>query len=219
MYTQVPLEATQTLKKLGSVFAFPATAVLLLWVGIIPVQYNPIILGIVFCMIGLGVRRAVITNTWSLVEIGFHWKNITKGLPYYSMLIFIGALCFAYAHKFVPVRESIVSSQGVSWKFLVSVLICTGMQQFLFSAYLIKKMKDIFSPHRWGIVCGIVVIFFTGAHIFFSNPEVVLPATFVFSAVVTPLYYFQPNYLFAWMTHSIFNAFVIYVKVFTPIWA
>ena len=205
------VHSNQIIKRLCIVLGFPGIAVFVLWKGIVPIDYNPLVLFMVFVVIGIRVCISIKNNQWPLQKTGFHRSNLTEGTVYYMALVGIGVICFFCAHLVVPVRD-----QLVSWKFFVSVLVCTGMQQFLFSGYLIKEMRDIFSS-RW-VVCTIVVIFFTVAHVFFSRPEVILPATCLFSIILTPLYYSHPNYLLAWLTHSIFNALAIYTKMFTPIW-
>ncbi len=211
LHTYLSSASSQKLRKFGETLLLPVIALSLLQSGFIPIEYNTLVLLVVTVVVGWQIRAYIRKKIWSYKDIGFSKGSLTEGIVYYLILIAIGVICFVFAEHVVSVREDVTL-----WKLFLSAAVCTAMQQLLFSGYFIKRLKDIFV--RWEIVCPIVVILFTGAHIFFSNLILILPLTAVFGSVLMPLYYFHPNYVFAWLTHTVFNSFVIYIKIFVPIW-
>ena len=194
-----------------SPFLIYLLAVSALQIGLVPVEYNSLILLCVFVGIFFQVRGYILKGIWTYSDIGLGKKNMLKGLPYYLILIAIGITLFATAKFLTPVRSEVSLP-----KLFLSAFICAGVQQFLFSAYLTKKITEVFP--KWQITCILVIIFFVYAHIFFANPIKVLSVASLFGFVIFPLYMRHPNLILAGITHGVYNALSIYIFIFSPIW-
>ncbi len=214
LHTYLSSDLSQKLRKLSATLALPILAILPLQMRAIPIQYNSIILICIFigaiCHIRWLIHRKRI---WTYADIGCARENLTNGLVYYIPLILVGITCFIVAWYIMPPRHDITI-----WKLFISALVCAFMQQGLLNGYFAKKVREIFNNHRQ-ISCIVVIISFVYIHSFFSNWVEAMLLSALFGTVSVILYSFRPNLVFASLAHTPFNAFVIYIYVFSPIWS
>lgn len=88
-------------------------------------------------------------------------------------------------------------------KIIIFSIIGAILQECIYRAYLVKLIQDIIKNNK--IVFLINVVIFTFLHIFYAQPEIMLPLACGGGIIFTYLYMKYPNLILVSCAHIILN--------------
>lgn len=180
-------------------FIFPP---LLIYLHIIPKSIWFVALLIMFLII----PSIVIKEKWSLKSLGIRLDNISSGLLPYTIFTILGVLVM------ISIAQIVKSGTVENWwqdaHFQFLFLPISFIQEFAYRSFLIPRLKNFTrSPF---LIIFLNAILFSLLHIFYPNPMVNLPLTFVAGLGFAALYYRYPNLILITISHCILNFLAVY---------
>lgn len=184
-------------KALWQIIAIFIIPIMLIYYDIIPKDFRVIILTVMCTVIYLFIKK----EKWSIHEIGLSNHTFKKYLmPYLIFMItgVFGIVLFADKFNMDPQPEWWTKPH-----FLFMFIIVSVFQEFAYRAFLIPKLKIVFSDNL-GIVL-INALLFTLLHIIFPFPQIMLPLAFSGGLVFAVIYIKYPNLVLVSIAHSVLN--------------
>lgn len=179
--------------------------VLLIYFGVLPVDFRVIILFSVTLLV-IGIMRhekfshedAGFTNPW--------WKYFL----WYLGAFVVGLLCTIYLEKILPIGPS------MGWwenKRLLTLFIPVSiLQEVLYRSFLMHKLKRLFT-NMWTVILSNTFLF-TLLHIIYPQKQIMLPFAFFAGLMFSYIYYRKPNIVLVSILHSILNFIAVYLGFF-----
>ena len=176
------------------VFILP---ILLVRLGIIPIWYRFIILGIVVAI----VAAIMISERWTASDAGIRFVNASKGgIPYifFTIVTVMGLLLYEKILSVEPARPPV----GYGVAVLLSISLSTA-QEFLFRSFLIPKLLFLLrSPFLVVIVDGLL---FSFLHILYPDFATLFPIAFIGGLGFAAMYIAFPNLFLISASHAVLN--------------
>lgn len=197
MQAQPMAKALNNLTFLVTLFLLP---VALLYSGLAPLQWR---FGVGIA--GFGVVLACIrADGLSAAALGLRVDNLRSSLLPYLVFTVAGVLAIALFAKLLGRTPRPVSLNFEHFRFYLSILlpICS-LQELVYRGYLVAKL-NVLCPNRLSSNL-LNAALFSAAHIFYPQPELVLPLTFVGGIAFTSMYSRFPNLLAISISHAVLN--------------
>lgn len=186
------------------ILIFLVIPVVLLTLGIIPLDKRGIVLAAVF----LGIIIVAIIEKIPLKTLGIRTDNFRKAFTPYSAFTLIGIFVLLGLGYFLN-KEPLANwwtYSHLQWAFLpISVF-----QEFGYRAYFQTKLQKIINPY---IAILVMSTLYSGMHILWKDP-LIISMTFGAGLGWGYLWYKYPNLYLIILSHSILNFLAIYLGFF-----
>ena len=188
----------KTATQIGTLFVLP---ILLIYFGVIPIQYRFFVL----LAVTLIVIFIVVSEKWSLQELGIRLDNVKK-----SALSYIVLTVFAIVATIVLARLLGNNTQPITGNihFQYGFIILSFLQEFLFRSFLIPKLKLLTASPTLVIISNAAL--FGILHLIFPNTLVIFLLTALLGVGFAYVYYYRPNLILATIAHSIINFVAVF---------
>ena len=191
-------KTTKTATQISTLFVLP---VILFYFSNIPIQYNLfVLLAVTLIVVGI-----IITEKWSLTDLGIRLDNIKKSASWYLILI-----AFTIVAIVVLARLLNQNTQNIfaNVNFQYGFVIISFLQEFLFRSFLIPKLKLLTASPT--LVIAINGVLFGFIHIIFANPLSLFVLSSLLGIGFAYVYYRHPNLILATIAHSIINFVAVF---------
>ena len=189
---------TKTATQIGTLFVLP---IIFFYFGNIPIQYNLyVLLAVTLIIVGI-----IVTEQWSLKDLGIRLDNIKKSASWYLLLV-----AFAIVTIVVLARLLNQNTQDIfsNVHFQYVFVIISFLQEFLFRSFLIPKLKLLTASPTLVIVSN--GILFGLIHLIFANPLSLFVLSTLLGVGFAYVYYYRPNLILATIAHSIINFVAVF---------
>jgi uncharacterized protein len=188
----------KTVIQICILFVFP---ILLIYFGVIPVQYRFFVL----LTITIIVTFIILSEKWSLQQLGVRRDNIKKSiLPYAILTIVATVTTVVLARLLGNNTPSITNNIHFQYGFIV----LSFLQEYLFRSFLIPKLKLLTSSPTLVIISN--AILFGILHLIYPNTLVSILLTAILGVSFAYVYYYRPNLILATIAHSIINFIAVF---------
>lgn len=149
-------------------------------------------------------------ENWTYEDMGLHHHNIKQAIPFYAFFTVLGVIAlFIIDHK---INMPDVDTKIFFIKTFAFFIPISFFQEFAFRAFLIPKLKEIFTSDYFVILSNAVL--FTLIHIIYPNIGIGLPIAFVSGIFFAWLYIKYPNLLLVSASHMILNLTAVLLGFF-----
>lgn len=171
--------------------------VLLLYFQIIPLRLRFIVLTSIFLIVVL----ITILERWSLIELGLRIDNLDKALIPYITTTAIGLIGIISLATFLGRHPMDDWWTKAHFQYLFIPISFT--QEFVFRGFLIPRLRLLSSYAPFIIIFNSLLYAFP--HIIYPLPALSLGTTFIGGLGFATIYYFYPNLVLLFISHSILN--------------
>lgn len=188
----------KTATQIGTLFVLP---VILFYFSNIPIQYNLFVL----LAVTLIIIANIIVEKWSLKDLGIRLDNIKKSASWYLLLVVFAIMTIiALARLLNQNTQNIFANVHFQYGFVI----ISFLQEFLFRAFLIPKLKLLTTSSTLVILANGILFGFI--HIIFANPLPLFVLSSLLGVGFAYVYYFHPNLILATVAHSIINFIAVF---------
>ncbi|MCC6520972.1 CPBP family intramembrane metalloprotease [Candidatus Nomurabacteria bacterium] len=174
--------------------------VLLLYFGIIPIEFRFPLLGVLVCAIIVIVFR----EKWGLKDFGIQVPTRRQIFLYIGATV-LGFFSLLYYAVLIgtPLNAQVLTSK---W-FLLTFFPVSALQEVAYRGFLMPMLKKVFTDRMTIILVNAAL--FTVLHIIFKDPVAILPLSFIAGLFFSVLYMRAPNLILISICHAILNFFAI----------